>query len=262
MGKVKDNPRDSVRASLQGSIRTAGAAPEEPDVVTSAAKLFHLNAADYTGGLTWPDSGPNNYTFTKAAGFPTLTSSWTNGLPAVSFPGGSDNYFEATGVKGVGTASGTGFAAFYVGVFDAVYVNAMYLGPATGAIAGRTHPWVFGGTGDHRFGQQGPDIQFSSAAQIGIGELFVVGMTYPETRFGTNTYSRAMGSNETIDSVADRTLDNPGVMTHWKIGDNSFTGGPMDGHLAEIIVYEDNIPRTEMEDKVAQLAAKYAILGA
>lgn len=258
MSNVKDNPRDIVRASLQESIRTA----EEPDAVTSAAQLFHLDAANYADGATWPDSGPNNYTFTKTAGLPTQTSSWTNGLPAVSFPGGADNYFEATGVKAVGTASGTGFAVFYVGVFDVVGVSAMYLGPATGATAAYTNPWILAGNGAHLFGQQGPDIQFSSAGQIGVGELFVVGMTYPASRSGTNTYSRAMGSNVTVDHFADRTADNPGIMTVWDIGHNPFTGLPMDGHLAEVVVYEDDIPKAEMEAKVAQLATKYAILGA
>lgn len=262
MSAARDNPRDVIRASLKASVRTSGGGGgEEADVVTSAAKLFHLEAANYANGATWPDSGPNGYTFTKS-GTITKTASWTNGLPAVSFPGGADTYFEATGVKAVGTDSGTGFAVFYVGVFD-VPSSAMYLGPATGASAAYTNPWLLAPNGDHVFGQQGPDIYFSSADQIGVGELFVVGMTYPASKSSTRTYSRAMGSNETIDDSADRTLDNPGIMTVWYIGHTPFSGLPtMDGHLAEVVVYEDDIPRAEMEAKVAQLAAKYAILGA
>ena len=262
MSTARDNPRGVIRASLKGSLRTSGGGGGGADVVTSADVLFHLEAANYANDATWPDSGPNGYTFTKT-GSPTQTAEWTNGLPAVDFPGGGNDFFTATGVLAVGTpASGHGFSFFYVGEFDAVSVAAMHLAPATSPAASNSFHWN-NGFGNHGFFQSGPDCQFSTAAQIGLGEYFVVGGTFPEVRTGAeDTYTRAMGSNETIDDSADRTGDHAGPLTTWHIGSDKTAAVDMDGRIAEVVVYQDEIPQAEMEAKVAQLAAKYAILGA
>lgn len=267
MSTARDNPRDVIRASLKASVRTSGGGGA--DLVTSAAKLFHLEAENYVNGSTWPDSGPNGYTFTKyEVGTITKTASWTNGLPALEFAGANE-HFLATDVTDVGSApSGRGFAFFMVGEFNGTADNRVVgLAPSDdGSSDADSHMWRLR-SGTFVLDQVGfYDVTQFPQSSVPAGSPWVVGCRFPASPAGGNTTTYSLGNGTTTaDSVVRRqpiyVPDAP--LVKWRIGHGTSVFGPsFDGKMAEVIVYGDDITQQEMEDKVQELADKYAILGA